>query len=193
MRSGADISQLRAIVILRCVCRRFHHQPSLSPAKRRGRKKNILIPPSPFLPGIPISPCSLSSTFVDKSHICVPFWRLLIVLNRHNYYPGPTRAGRCRGVGGQTERWKSLASCFVNRKYPLPPFQSQNVSERSPPGSEWRITSTLVRPYFIFCTWVINLRTGLHLSLPPSTRRFGTVYGALVCSGYLLGGEAETP
>lgn len=67
-------------------CKRFHHHHSLPIAKKGGKKLYWSF--SPFLPGIPISPCSLSSTFVDKSHICVPFWRLLIVLNRRNYSQG---------------------------------------------------------------------------------------------------------
>lgn len=87
-------------------CKRFHHQHSL-PHVKRGEKKKLYWSFSSFLPGIPISPCSLSSTFVDKSHICVPFWRLLIVLNRRNYSQGTAVSAiqRCW--------WPDCALCCV--------------------------------------------------------------------------------
>ena len=88
-----------------CTCKRFHHQHSL-PAEKRGEKK-LYWSFSLFLPGIPISPCSLSSTSVDKSHICVPFWRLLIVLNRRNYSQDTAVLAK------QKCRWQDCTQCHV--------------------------------------------------------------------------------
>lgn len=72
---------------LHYTCKRFHHQHSLPIAKKGGKEK-LYWSFSPLLPGIPISPCSLSSAFVGKSHICVSFWRLFIVLDRRNCSQG---------------------------------------------------------------------------------------------------------
>lgn len=103
-------------------CKRFHHRHSLPTAKKKGRKKKLYWSFSPFLPGIPISQCSLSSTFVDKSHICVPFWRLLIVLNRRNYSQGTVLCWPYRGVGGQTVLCKVLPRVSSTSHILLQPF-----------------------------------------------------------------------
>lgn len=91
-------------------CKRFHHQHSL-PITKRGGKYIDLLPPLPQ--GISISQCSLSSIFVDKSHICFLFffWRLLIVLNRHKYTT--IKCIRHRYVDIKRCWWPECTLCWV--------------------------------------------------------------------------------
>lgn len=85
---------------------------------QKGGEKKLYWSFTPFLPGIPISLCGLSSTFVDKSHICVPFWRLLIVLNWRNYSQG-TAVSAIQRCWWPDCAVRSLALYFINLEYPL--------------------------------------------------------------------------
>lgn len=131
-------------------CKRFHHQHSLPHAKRG--KKKLYWSFTPFLPGIPISPRGLSSTFVDKSHICVPFWRLLIVLNWRNYSQGTAVCRPYRGAGGQTAPCKVLP-CVSSTSNIL--FYSPLPAHSEQCHWVWVVHSVHlygIQPYFIFST-----------------------------------------
>lgn len=144
----------------------------------RERKKNYIDLFLPPFQAFPFPPRSLSSTFVDKSHICVPFWRLLIVLNRRNYSQGVVAAAvqRCWWPGCCASSVQSLALCFVNLKYPPLASDGPGRSERRHWARErCAFASPLRYPglIFIFSTSkqeAINLGADLHRSTPsPST------------------------
>lgn len=104
-------------------CKRFHHRRlnCFLMQKEEGGGKKLYWSFSIFLQGIPISPCSLSSTFVDKSHICVPFRRPSIVLNGQNFSPYGAAVHHTEVLVDRLDPVQDLASCCINLKHPVHP------------------------------------------------------------------------
>lgn len=137
-------------------CKRFHHQHSLPIARKGGKKLYWSF--SPFLAGIPISLCSLSSTFVDKSHICVHFLRLLIVLNRRNYSQGSAVLAiqRCW--------WPDCSLCCVKSCLVFHQPHISSTLHRLPIRSN--------ATGYELCTRFTSVVSSLILSLLPQCRRW---------------------
>lgn len=159
-------------------CKGFHHRHSLSLMQKNGegkRKKNYIDLFLPPFQAFPFPPRSLSSTFVDKSHICVPFWRLLIVLNRRNYSQGVVAAAvqRCWWPGCCVSLCKVLPCVSSTSNILLWPPTARPIWA-TPLGSRalrLRLTSTAPGLIFIFSTSkreAINLGADLHGSPSPS-------------------------
>lgn len=127
----------------------------------KGEKNYIDLFLPPFQ-AFPLPPRSLSSTFVDKSYICVPFWRLLIVLNRRNYSQGVVAAAVAAAevLVARLLRTpvQSLALCFVNLKYPPLAFDGTAVLSGATGRQQVRLRLTSTAP-------------GLVLSSPPQSKR----------------------
>lgn len=144
-------------------CTGFHHRHSLSLMQKNGKgkrgKKNYIDLFLPPFQAFPLPPRSLSSTFVDKSHICVSFWRLLIVLNRRNYSQGVAAAAEVLVAGLLLPILvQSLALCFVNLKYPPQALDSPAVLSGATGRQQVRLHLTSTAP-------------GLVLSSPPQSKR----------------------
>lgn len=171
----------------------------------RGREKKNYI--DLFLPpfqAFPFPPRSLSSTFVDKSHICVPFWRLLIVLNRRNYSQGVVAAAvqRCWWPGCCVSLCKVLPCVSSTSNILLwpptaRPFWATPLGASAAPSPHLSGT----RPYFYLLhlkargdksrSWSPPLPVSIHTHTLTDTHAgkiaspIGLLRGALIRSGYL--------